>query len=227
MATVILLAAVLFIGACVVIPATLMSFGVPVNIVDGIGDFFKNLFGGANSTGYSAVSFRIFYTDGTYDDVTPTNNGFSLVPMTVTYNGKQIQSVTINTNAVLVGDAITSWSSNTAQRIEFYKAGENIPRTSSSGNYPASGASWASGSSKQIATTTLTGATIDSVVAGYGTGASDWSMQVTNTVTMNAVVGGVSGTYTASAPAASMTFHYASGALQSFTVSIQIVPLAP
>ena len=202
---------------------------VQKRITDFLNGLFGGLGGGGNTGGFTAVSFRANYEDGT-NEWFNASGGFSLFPLTITVNNKPLQSLDIYTVAQLKGNStISSWSSATKMQIEIYHKPETTPELSSTADYSQGGSSWASGITYSLAHTNILGSTLDSLVAQYGNGG--WLLQVQGTVQLSATVNGIPQSFNASAPSGGVDFAYSRGTggsmsiMQSFSVTTGTTPL--
>lgn len=224
--TAIILIIIVVVALIFVVPNMGALAGTSKKITDFLKGFFGGLGGGGgnNTSGYSAVSFKITHKDGTVE-WSNTSATFALFPMTITYNAKPISNIDIYIFARLTGTAgISAWSTSIGQQLEIYKKPETTPRTSSTGQFSDSGGSWTDGATVAIAHTPIAASTIDSLSAQYGTG--DYLLQINANVQLTVTQDGVSQQYQASAPSGGIDFTYTSNAvgattLTSFTVTIQ------
>lgn len=162
--------------------------------------------GDGGTSGYSGVCFRVNWKDGTFKWGNASMT-FSILPLTIVYEGKEIQSIDIYVVAKLTGTSgITAWSTSTSQQLELYKTlpADPVPKTSSTGIYPASGTTWAEGAKQTLAYTNILGSTLDNLVETYGEG--NWLMQINANVNLTATINGVPTAFTSSAPSGGINF---------------------
>lgn len=180
------------------------------NVVDDVSPGGGDPIGGGSVTGYAGVRFLIRFSDGTTREFAPDLSGtLSLLPLSITFEGKEIQKVDIDIQAKLNGDNIQSWNTVTSQQIEIYKKDSSTPKTSSTAYNNENGGSWNSGDIKTISHTSIFGSTIDNIVATYGDG--NYLLQVNSVVDLEVTIDGELSEFNSVNPAGGLDFSFSSG----------------
>lgn len=130
---------------------------------------------GEGPIGTATIAFIVLYTDGTQDIFESSKiytGSLSVQPFSVIVGNKTIQQLTITVKARLEtrGWQIISWASSVTQRVELYKAGQQVPLTSSTGNYPNTGTTWLNGQTMVLSSVSIPANQIESVMKTYGEG---------------------------------------------------------
>lgn len=189
-------------------------------VSDGVGgffdDFWAHLNGGGEVSGYSGIGFVVHYTDGDFDTF-GASSSFSLVPLSISLNNRELDSIEIFTKGKLYGENIQSWSAATSQQIEAYRESESMPRFSSTADYDASGHVWADGTVKDFAAYTLEASVLNDVVDEFGDG--KWFIQIQSLVDLSVTVNGLEQIYDSLAPSAGLEVKYSDGVPQSMSIT--------
>ena len=189
-------------------------------------DFWSGFTGtGGNYSGGAAVNFKVLFADGTSKEFKVEPQTYSILPLVITVEGKEIASVEITVVANLKSSGLTAWKTVTKQQIELYKKPDSSPKMSAPATLEKSGTTWISGETKVIAETTLSWQQIESVVQTYGDG--DWLLQVNVSVELTATINGKSETSSASAPSGGIDFRYQGAGIESFTITLTSKPIYP
>lgn len=176
-----------------------------------------SLFGGTG--GYSAIGFRLYFTDGSYQDA--SGNSFS-----VSYGGKTLDRVEITVTATVVADNVGSWQTSTVLNTNYTISGEGSPKGMAQNSGSMAGSSWTSGEQKTIYSHIELASELDTIFGQRTSLATDWIVSTQATVGLTATIGGQSQTASASSPVASLTLHYSGhSTLQGFSVSVSMSPL--
>ena len=180
--------------------------GLPDRIQDWI-DSIRGTFPGAGGDveGQTWIGYTVHYADGTSDEIREEAPTFSLFPLSITFGGKEVSSVSVNLKAQLYGD-ITSWSGVMSMQTEAYKKPDSTPKTSATANYTKEGSSWMDGEIKVLASYTVLASTLEDLADTYGEG--EWQLQFLATVSLTVMVDGAPVTLSAASPAGGMDFTY-------------------
>lgn len=183
--------------------------GLPDYIQDWI-DSIRGTFPGAGGDveGQTWIGYTVHYTDGTSDEVREEAPTFSLFPLSITFGGKTVSSVSVNLKAQLYGD-IGSWSGVMSMQTEAYKKPESVPKTSATANYTKEGSTWMNGEIKVLASYTVLASTLEQLADTYGEG--EWQLQFLASVQLTVHVDGVPIMLNAASPAGGMDFTYDEG----------------
>lgn len=188
-------------------------------------DWIKGFGGfGGSFDGGTAVCFKVNFKDGTsktYDvRASPT---FSILPMTILVEGKEITNIMVYVKALLVANDVTQWTAKVTQQVEFYLKPETTPKGSSSATFNSQGSSWTSNTEKVLSTTTLAMSQIDNYAKTFGNG--NWLMQVNCQVEMTLTAGGKTQTLTAKALSGGIDLTYRDDTAVSLTATVSTTPL--
>jgi hypothetical protein len=149
----------------------------------------KQLFGGGGvADGFAAVSFKVYFTDGSTELVPDTAQFCAVQYGAVSFNNKEITKIDVYVNAKLNGSQVTVWNTNSSVSIELYKGAELTPKFSSTSFYVQTGSAWVSNSVKNLATVTLQENTLNGLMNSYGSGM--WLLQVKSNVKLSATIAG-------------------------------------
>lgn len=218
--------------AVVVVVAALLLTGQFKN-------FANNASGGA--TGLTMIQFTVKYQDGTQETFPRSFPGFGILPLTISFQGKQISSIDLKALGKIDGGNLTNWQTTTALKIEVYgwtyDTTAQSPMLSSTVSYPASGPIWNNGETKQIAGYLMQGNQLDPLLQGLLpkptplTANVKYNIQVTASVSMTATVNGQQQSYSAPNVSGMLTIDYsytqASTTPQiTFSSTVQTVPLS-
>lgn len=166
--------------------------------------------GPGSVTGYAGVRFLIRFQDGTSREFEPDLSGtYSIIPLSITFEGKEIQYIDIDVQAKLSGEGVQSWNTVTSQQIEIYKKDDSTPKTSSTAYNNENGGTWNSGDIKTIAHTSILGSTIDNIVTQYGDG--NYLLQVNSEVDLTVTVDDEQVEFNSVNPAGGLDFSYSQG----------------
>lgn len=216
--------AILLIGGLAV--AVLFGSAI-INFVSGLPSWLENFIAkiegslpgsGGDISGQTWIGYTVTYTDGTSEDIRQEAPTFSLLPLSITFKNKVVSQVRVDLKAKLsCSESMGSWSGVVSMQTEIYKGSEHTPKTSATANYTPSGASWSDGTTKILATYTVSASTLEQLVDTYGDGA--WSLQFLGSVVLTVNVGGADIELSAASPAGTMTFNYAGGSQTSLSVT--------
>lgn len=164
------------------------------NVESWIGQFLGNLgIGSRNVAGSTSLGFTIHYFDGTSKDINQ-NATFSLLPLSIFFEGKQVESIDVDFRAKL-NNAIDSWSSVSTITIEFSNP-EATSTTPISLNITANGGSWSSGTIKNIASTTLRWHDLELMLNLASPQTTHWHLSVSATTKLTATINGTQSNFT-------------------------------
>lgn len=164
--------------------------------------------GGEDIQGASAISFVVYFSDGTHEDINGEMS-YSLLPLTIKFNNKTVARIEVNLLVKLSGEEIDSWTVASSMHTELYKKTETTPKISSTANYTKSGAEWQSGTIKTVASWSVEASELDTITKTYGAGG--YLLQETATLELELSVGGESQHYDAQPVAGGLDFTYQSG----------------
>lgn len=145
-------------------------------------------------TGKVEINLRITWGDGTSTLVSQTQADLkpALSLFSLFFQNKEIKNAEAIVKVTLNGQS-KPWSTTVTQQIELYKPPAPIPKTSSTGTYTKTGASFSSGVSFEVSALALTESQLDAVIQQYGTG--DYTLQFNaminlqlNGTTLNAII---------------------------------------
>ena len=201
---------------------SLMAFAS--DLPGAIGDFInqlRNAFnGGAGGdlTGQTWIGYTVYFTDGTNQEIRQESPSYSIMPLSISFAGKEILTLKADIKAKLIcGEAIGAWSSDCSITFEAYLKPEATPKTSSTATYHNQGASWANGETKTLQSITIQASQLEAVVSTYGDGA--WLLQYLGTVDLTVNVGGVDIDLNAANPAGGIDLTYVGGSATGGTVN--------
>jgi hypothetical protein len=177
---------------------------------------------GGDVSGVTWIGYTVYYMDGTFEDIRQAVPAFSLVPLSISFSGKEVSSVRVDLKAQLESGSIMGfWNATVGMKTEAFKMSDSAPRTaktSSMVNYTKSGSSWADGEVKVLASYTVAASQLENIVFTYGDGA--WLLQFMAVIKIAVTVDGVLGDLpVAVAPSGGMDFNYNNNALASLSVS--------
>jgi len=193
---------------------------------------YTTLNGGSSdeSDNFASMAITVYFADGTlktFESSTPYSGKLSTVtePMSVYVGGQEITGIRVDCKVTL-NDAptIKSWTSNVRQRMELYTSGQATPLTSSTGEFPNSGTSWLSGTTKTISTIEIPVGQVESAIASVG-GNGVYNLQVVDEVTLTVTDSTGSQTTLTGSSVGSITLTYKDNSAMSITVNTQVLPL--
>lgn len=217
--------AILLVGGLAVLllfSGTIISFvsGLPSQFQDFIDQIRGGLPGaGGDVSGATWIGYKVFYEDGTFEEIRQDAPTFSLVPLSITFGakGKNVSSVQVDLKAKLSSsDSMGAWKASLTMQTEIYKHGESTPKTSATVLYSKNGPSWSSGETKILASYTVQASTLEGLVKSYGDGA--WQLQFLGHVNLTVKVNDVPVVLSAASPAGGMDFNYVNAVPQSLSV---------
>jgi hypothetical protein len=177
-------------------------------IIDYIGQIRGSLPGGGsgNFSGSTWIGYTVYFTDGTSQDIRQEANTFSLVPLSITFAGKELSSVRVDLKAQLSSTkTITEWNATIGMK------------TYSMVNYTKSGSGWVANSVKVLASYTVSASQLENIVFTYGDGA--WLLQFMAVLQIDVSVDGIKVDLPiAVAVPGGMDFTYSNGVPSSFSV---------
>jgi hypothetical protein len=188
-------------------------------------DSFPDGSGGGNFVGDTWIGYTVFFSDGTSQDIRqdppPLSRTYSLVPLSISFSGKEVSSVRVDLKAQLSSDSVMGfWNATGGMKTEAFKMSDSAPRTaktSSMVNYTKSGSSWANGEIKVLSSYTVPASQLENIVFTYGDGA--WLLQFMAVLQINVTVDGVLiDLPIAVAPSGGMDFTYNNGVPTGFSV---------
>ena len=168
-----------------------------------------------NAQAEAWFAFTLYFSDGTSQSLN-MNPTFSLLPLSISWEGKTLTSMTVFIRLKVTGTDLGAWQTSTSQHIEVYFNGASVPATSSTGTFTDSGGSWTSGDSESISNITISSATLSSVFASNG-GVGTWVFQTTGATNMQITSNGVLQTLSATMGENDITLS-ASGTLSISTI---------
>jgi hypothetical protein len=192
-------------------------------IIDYIGQIRGSLPGGGsgNFSGSTWIGYTVYFTDGTSQDIRQEANTFSLVPLSITFAGKELSSVRVDLKAQLSSTkTITEWNATIDMKTEAFKMSDSVPRTAKTSamvNYTKSGSGWVANSVKVLASYTVSASQLENIVFTYGDGA--WLLQFMAVLQIDVSVDGIKVDLPiAVAVPGGMDFTYSNGVPSSFSV---------
>lgn len=210
-----------FIAVAFLFGPAIISFvsGLPDLIRDWVGEFQGTLPGaGGDINGQTWIGYTVMYSDGTSEEVREEAPSFSLVPLSITFKNKAIQSVSVHLKARLSCDkAIGVWDADLSMQTEIYKVGDSTPKDSATATYTKTGSSWVSGETKVLASYTVQASKLEQLVSTYGDGR--WQLQFNGFIDLSVTVEGAVVDLSAASPAGGMDFVYTNGVPTSLSVS--------
>lgn len=133
-----------------------------------------------NASGEIYYNILVTYSDGTSEtlDQTPAViPPFSVSPLAITYNNKQVSGLTFNLYAKLdSAKPITAWQILGVQHLEAYLNGQQVPATGSTKTIQGSGGAAVNGQAIFLSSTALTSEQIATALQTSG-GAGTWAFQ--------------------------------------------------
>lgn len=177
--------------------------------------------GSGNFSGSTWIGYTVFFADGSSQEIRQNVPVFSLVPLSITFQGKNISSVRVDLKAQLSSTkVISAWNATVGMKTEAFKMSDPVPRTaktSAMANYTKFGSSWSSGEIKTLASYTVSASQLENIVFTYGDGA--WLLQFMAVIQLHVTVDGVMNDLPiVVAPSGGMDFNYFNGAPQSLSV---------
>ncbi len=170
-----------------------------------------------------SVGFVVQYSDGTSDNIN-MDMAYSIFPLTVTFGDREVSSIESCFLARMNTD-VDSYEADIKVHTELYKKPSTTPADSSTVETTKSGSDWHKGSIEKVASYTVTGERLNTVMGQYGngnyllqvSGAPEWGADA---IALTAIVNGEEIQLTANPNPIGLDLTYSDGSLQSATLSI-------
>jgi hypothetical protein len=99
-------------------------------------DFITDIRGGmpgqgtGNFSGSTWIGYTVYFSDGSSQEIREDKPTFSLVPLSISFGGKEVSSVRVDLKAELSSSKVISeWNATIGMKTELFKMSDSVPRT--------------------------------------------------------------------------------------------------